>query len=377
MTVAGYAARGRSRTTRGDRVTRFVVGLTVAAAMVAVAPIVAAMFGIGTGGSPRSAFATAPAGTYAVVTRTEGAVDMVAAVRADGTGEPIELARVPHLAGFPTTGSVSPDGGYAAVVAVDGGTPTTPSASLIVVELTTGRVERLISGIEPSQVPAWDPASGSVAVTRQAPGADGAPAFDVLRVARDGSVTRLWSQRDALGVYPLGWRGAELLAVVIDGRGSTLQANGQDLAHLSEWVTRDWTLSPGGDAVAFVEANLSEGLRYLPRVVMFGGDATATAQALAAPGFAALGTAWGRGSGPAFGAVPAGGGGSDASAQALSASGGFEVPLGYSPDGSVLAVTRWDGSSFDAPGRPQLELVSPQGRTAVPGYRGFLGWAQR
>ncbi|PFG74430.1 hypothetical protein [Tepidiforma thermophila] len=360
------------------RLARLVLVLTGLVAVLAIGPI---LWGIIAGDAkqgPGSAFAAAPPGTYALVTRTEGSVDVIAAVRVDQPASPIEIARVPHLEGFRTRGAVDPSGRFAALVVVDGGSPVQPHASLIVVDLQRGVAERLVSGIDPLQMPLWTTTGDAVIVTRPsaAPSSGGA-AVDLLEVRLDGAVRLRWSQA-ALALAPVGWKDGRLLAVAVDARGSTLQADGQDLLHLSTSITRDWALAPDGSAIAFVEVSTDSGVRYSARVAVLDGAVAARAQALSAPGIEALGAAWAPGGSPTFGAVPRhdvvmG----DASAQSLRDAPGFDVPLGYSPDGSHLVVMHWNGSSFASPGRPELQVIGPAGRAAIPGFEGFLGWARR
>jgi hypothetical protein len=165
--------------------------------------------------------------------------------------------------------------------------------------------------------------------------------------------------------------------VVIDARGSTLQENGQDLLHLAPSITRDWALAPDGSAIAFVEVATESGVRYVARVATLEGAGAVRAQALSNPGVEALGVAWKPGASPAFGAVPRGDiTTGDVSAQGLR-SGGFDVPLGYSADGTYLLVTHWDGVSFASPGRPELQVLGPDGRATIPRFEGFLGWVRR
>ena len=100
-------------------------------------------------------------------------------------------------------------------------------------------------------------------------------------------------------------------------------------------------LSPDRTQLAFVEANLSQGLRYLPRVVTIAGGGVSAAAVL--PARQALGATWPpAGAVPQFGLEPSGTRGG-VSAQSGS---GFDVPLGYSRDGSALAVRHWSGASF-------------------------------
>ncbi len=364
-----------ARTAGEGRLARIILLLTAVVAVVAVGPIAwGVIAGTPVGAPARTAFATAPAGTYAVVTRSEGATDVIGVVPIDRPSRVIEVVRVAHLEGFSPTGAASPAGRHVAVVVADGGTPVLPSGSLLVVDLESGSVTRLMSGVEVGQEPLWAPDGRSIVVSRVGPGAE-AGRVDLLRVALDGSIVASWTQR-ALGVYPVGWRDGRLLAVVIDERGSTLQADGQDLAHLSPSITRDWALSPAGDAIAFIDVTTDAGLRYEPRVVSLAGG-TGSAQAMVAVAGEALGAAWNPRSGPIFGDVPMADGSASASAQALRTDDGFDVPLAYSPDGAVLVATHWDGTSFASPGRPSLHFIRGDQRVALEGYGGFLGWVQR
>ena len=381
MTAVRHRGSSKSRqaTTSTGRLGRLVLFVTGLVGALAFGPIAwGIVTGAGAGGGAASAFASAPPGTYAVVGRTEGPVDVIGVVRADQPGNVIEVARVPHLDGFTTTGSVDGRGRYVALVAVDDGTPLEPVASLVLVDLQRGSVERLLAGIEPSQVPLWKNDSSGVVVTR-ARLDGGRQVVDVLEVALDGAVRLRWTQ-DALGIYPVGWDGGRVLTVAIDARGSTLQVEGQDVVHLSGGFTRDWALSPDGKALAFVEVTPGAGAGYSARVVRLDGEPAVTAQALTAGTAAALGAAWTPAGTAAFGQVPVGraaaSGAGAASAQALGRV-GFDVPLAYSPDGGTLAVVHWDGTGLGMPGAPTLELVRGGDRAAVPGYRGFFGWARR
>jgi hypothetical protein len=368
-----YRPRKAQRTGRLGRLVLFVTGLV---AVAAVGPIVWGIIaGVDGPNGATSAFASAPPGTYAVVARQEGAVDVVSVVRADQPSSPLEIARVAHLDGFTTTGAVDPRGRYVALLAVDSGTPLEPAATLVLIDLEDGGLHRLVTGVDAGWRPLWNQNGTAVVVTRTRPGESGS-LVDVFEVGIDGALTQRWTQ-EALGVYPVGWKDGRLLTVAIDGRGSTLQAEGQDLLHLSDGFTRDWAVAPDGSAIAFVEVVPGDGLRYLPRVASLTGDARVAAQALLGSAGEALGAAWKPGGAPVFGDVPrvqAGGG--DVSAQNLRVD-GFDVPLAYSPDGTTLAVVHWDGRGFDDPGRPALQLVRDGQRLEVPGHREFFGWARR
>lgn len=337
------------------------------AAAVALTALIAVLLTRG-GGPPATAFADAPAGQYAVVTRTDGAASVIGVVNA-ADGHAIEVATVAHLPGFAPRGSVSPNGRWLALIAVTGGVPEQPLAALLALHLETGEARILAANVDPLQEALWTPDSGAVVVTRG--GADG---IAVLRVGLDGAETAL-ERRDALAVAPVGFDAAgRLLAVVLDGRGSTLTRGGADARHLSAHLTRDWALSPDGAALAFVEANLDGGLRYLPRVAAIAAGAVAAAS-MNVPGEGqALGAAWPpTGGPPRFGHEPE----SSPGGVRAQAAGGFDVPLGYSRDGAALAVRRWSGSGFAEPGDARLQIVAGGERRTLDGFSRFHGWTAR
>jgi len=360
-------------------ISRLIIGVTVLAALIAIAPIVAAAFGIsGQRVATRTAFASAPSGNYAVVSRTEGQYDILAVAWAENPGAITEVARVPHIDGMGATGSVSPDGTKVALVAVDAGTATRPVASLITVDLVTGELFRAALDIEPNQVPVWARDGRSVVVTRAIASDTSLGAVQILSVALRGTEGVLWTSDAVLGVFPVGYEpSGSLIAVVIDGRGSTVTRDGTDALSLGTAITRDWQLSPDGAQLAYVEANTDNGLRYLARTVSLSRATSVQAQSLSAE-VTALGVAWEPKSvRPTFGVEPGHESGG-VTAQALkSGAGGFDVPLAYAPDGSTLAVMRWSGESFLDAGSAQLELVDASGRAAIDDYTRFLGWARR
>lgn len=369
------------------RLNRLIIGASIVAGLAAATPIVGAMLGFSDQqGTPRTAFASAPAGNYAVVLRDEGTQDVLAIAGAGDDTAIRELARIPHLDGHTSTGAVSPDGTSLALVVVDSGSRSDPAASLAIGSLEDGRFVRMAVDLEPRQTPLWSPAGDAVVVTRSGGGPDAQGPVEVVRVEAAGGEELLWAATGALGVYPVGWDGDRLLSVVIDARGSTLQRDGEDFAWLSSGFTRDWRLSPDGSALAFIETAPGEGAAYVARTVSLGNVAGVRAEGLAAP-VSALGVAWAPGSGiPTFGVEPMQGLGAGAglqatagvSAQALTAeTAGFDIPLAYTADGDALAVQHWSGPDFDAPGKPTLQLVDGSGSTPIESFTRFLGWARR
>jgi hypothetical protein len=367
-----------------------VIGLAMAAAAIAVLPIIFAV--AGGGGAvprPRTAFASAPSGQYAVVSRTEGDTDVIAVVPSWDPANATEIARVRHLNGFSTIGAVAPGGAQVALVTPDGGTSAQPTASITLVDLESGEQSRLASGFDAQAAPLWTPDGGAIVAARvTAAAGGGVSTVKFVRLTPGGSEAPLRMFTNVLGAYAVGFdANGGFVAVVIDQRGSTLYRDGSVIAALSTQITRDWRLSPDGTQVAFIEANLDGGLHYVARTVPLDGAATAAAVSAQEldTGAQQLGVAWKPGAAtPTFGsdrasapqalsaaAVPAA-----ATADGVTGGAGFDVPMAYSADGSVLAVTHWTGASFADAGRPSLEVVSADGsHAAIAGFGGFVGWA--
>jgi hypothetical protein len=233
-----------------------------------------------------------------------------------------------------------------------------------------------VGDLDELQQPVWSPDSKRVFVTRTRLAGAGATAeVTVLSVpAAGGLETPVMTLPGVAGAYPIGFDpDGRLLVVAIDASGSTLHRQQADPVHLSPHITRDWSVSPGGDKVAFIEADLAEGLRYRLAVISLSGQQTVSAQAITADG-QQLGVAWHPAeSAPTAGQEP----GSGDTLAASAGSPGFDIPLAYSPDGAFLAVEAWDGASFSQPGSVALEVVGPEGRTALAAANRFAGWLTR
>ena len=287
----------------------------------------------------------------------------------------MEIATIPHLDGFSLRGAVSPSGRHVALLTPDGAIAGRAFASLLVLDLETGLFLRLAEGLEPLQNPLWTPDASAVIITRSVRTEAGERGVAVARVGFDGTESVLETHLGAGTVAPVGFDAqGRLLAVRIDARGSTLTRDGAEILWLSTHITRDWALSPDATRLAFVEVNLWEGLRYLPRVVSVEGGGGGVAAASTSTQ-QALGAAWPpSGDAPSFGSEP-----SPLPAGSVSAQGpgGFDVPLAYSRDGAALAVHHWSGDSFDEPGTPRLQIVSGAGRQPLDGFSRFFGWSAR
>jgi len=315
---------------------------------------------------PRTAFAGAPPGTYAVVVRGGEVQDSIFVVPLATPDEGLAAGTVDHIPGWTTTGTVSPDGRTAAMVVIEGGSPSRPVASLVFLDLETGRTERVLTGIDPRQVPPWDPAGTHVAVARSDP-ATGEVAL--LTAGTNGESGIVATLDGVAGLYPFAIdAGGDVWSCAIGSGGSTLLRGDQPVRALGPYVTRDWVLSPDDSAIAYIEVNTDGGVHYYPRLVELAGPVRQANTALAGP--QALGVAWRAGDPlPTFGRDPE---------LALTAGGGgFDVPLGYSPSGAALAVAHWTGQDYDSPGEVSFQALTDAGRARLEPASRFLGWAER
>ncbi len=373
---------------RRASISNILVATTIVAGVLAVLPIVGA---IGASffhhSAPRTAFASAPAGDYGVAARTEDDVDRIFVVPAGNPSGAMEVGAIRHLPGFAARASVSPDGKHLAAVIAEAGTPARPLASLVTLDLRSGLLTRLAVDIDLLQTPLWAPDGSAVVVSRTLPANDGAATVRLLSIDAQAKspVVQVAEFDHALAAYAVGFSASgELTAVVIDARGSTV-VRGATAVSISSHITRDWQLSPDGSAIAFIEADTTNGLAYRARTVSLDGTRATSvqAQSLTTAG-QQLGVAWRPGSAaPTVGEEPSAQN-SGVTAQtselrtqnSLTAS-GFDVPLAYSKNGDFLAVQRWSGADFENAGVPQLQFVTPDGRMPLTGFTRFFGWASR
>ena len=352
---------------------RVLIALGVLVGVLALAPVVAGVTNaVLSDAGPRTAFASAPAGEYIVFSHAAETTDTIRVAPASDPSAATDIAQVDHLAGYTSRGAVSPDGRHLALVAADAGTVAEPGASLLVVALETGAVTRVATGIDYLQTPLWTPDSTGIVVVQ---GTDTGK-ISMLQVDAAGAGTTTLQQFNAaLGVYPIAYDpGSRLVTVVIDGAGSTAYRDGTAVRSLGLSITRDWQLSPDGTQLAYIEANLDDGLQYVPRLVSLV-PGLVEAQSLAPLDGQALGVAWAPGAqSPLFGAEPLAVTDGSVTAQSLA---GFDVPIGYSPTGQNLLVQRWTGGSFADAGDATFEVVSESGRAALPGATRIFGWAGR
>jgi Tol biopolymer transport system component len=265
-----------------------------------------------------------------------------------------------------------PAGEQLAVLHVDGGAG--PAARLSLIDLATGERRDVEGGFDYLSRIAWSPAADRLALVQRLEGGDPSRGFALLEVdAAKLSVARLHTFETALEVAPLGYRpdGALLVAVVDDG-GSTVWAYSEGEAtagpRFSSGLTSDWSLSPDGDRLAFVEhlgvAQRNRGGRVL----------TIATGRITAAGSAGehTGAVWRPGS-----PVPDFGGPGGTVVLSDPEPGSYLVPMSWTPDGRYLVAAVFQPAVDGEEPRSIIEIMSPGRRmhlSPVDGAR-FLGLA--
>ena len=178
--------------------------------------------------------------------------------------------------------------------------------------------------------------------------------------------------------------GGPAYAVAVGAGGSALIAIGDDdvsVLPFAAVVTREWSLSPGGSQLAYTE---QRGTSLRVMVLDLAGPGLRTAQAVEpGPAGGSASPVWGPGGtlhAGHFGGtrvVPTGGGEiRSAGVRVAGAVAGFDLPLGWSPDGAYLALRTFDGTGPGNPGAEGVALLGPDGASQVVTGDGLriLGW---
>ena len=294
---------------------------------------------------------------------------------ADAPGEMV--AWFPSSYGLHALGMSSPGGDSVAVLTVS--PSTSPLAQLRLVSLPRGSTIEVPGAFDYLSSVAWSRDGGHLAVSRSTTadeaGRVSAAVFEVASAT--AMVNKVAVFENVYQVSPVGYSidGSRLFIVVIDQSGSSLwsERDGrvQRVATLSPGATRDWSLSPDGARLAFVDI-LGVGERsYAGRslVIATGGIVDARADGNQ------VGAAWLPGSqSPLFG-----GPGGSVQLSGAPDSAAYVVPAQWSPDGSTLVATIYSASGGEqtAPSR-SIELVTPDRRVILSDQDGssFLGWVR-
>ncbi|MCK9517539.1 MAG: hypothetical protein M0R74_00720 [Dehalococcoidia bacterium] len=302
-------------------------------------------------------------------------------VREPGNEEARAISEFPFpfgATGLRAHGDASPGGDRVAIV--HGGPDP---AQLSIVALPTGiRVlaERSVDLLSPL---AWSSDGERLAAVRTVE-RDGVTEAQVIQFhAESGLTLDVATFETAHQVVPVGYSsgGNRLFIVVVDKSGSTLwvrhEGSQEKLHHFSPGPTRDWSLSPDGARLAFID-RLGVGTRtYAGKTLLIATGAITEA----APGGDQLGTAWRPGKAAADFGGPDGSLRLDAPEPGEAA---YVLPLRWAPDGSMLVATIYSASrDLSGTGSELIQLVpdrslSANGRELLsqePGAR-FIGWVR-
>ncbi len=287
-----------------------------------------------------------------------------------------------HGAEFGILPSRSPDGRVFAYTALPRGvvapSPETP-ADLWLARFGPADPKRLAAGLDLLVRPVWTADAGALVFRRSR------PQYGLYLIDLGSRRERaLVSAPDAL--FPVAFAAdGKLLFVRLQQAGSELYAVDTAtravafVARLSEGLTRDWSLSPGGGQFAFLALHFADGsvassahvldlaTRSLYDVLDDAGDE--------------LSPVWRQDGSLVVGRLARDGGAAvvwsmDGARQSLQGpSRGFDVPLAFSPADDLL-VSTFDGASLTSPGRATLTLIDDEGRRrqVAGGDITVLGW---
>lgn len=296
------------------------------------------------------------------------------------------LLRLPHAREFGVLPSLAPDGRRFAYTALPPETPEpTPEtpADLWLAPVAAAEPTLLARGVDLLVPPVWSPDGGSVVARRSGTG------FALVAFATAGGGERLLVASEA-ALFPVAFSpsGERLYYVALSAAGSHLWAfdlaagAATPVARLAEGLTRDWALSPAGDRLAFLALNVTAE-RVSTRAFVLDlatGAVTPVGDRIAD----AFHPVWAPDGALAMGSLRPGSAAAGLlvvrEGRATRLAGprrGFDVPLAATADGRFI-VRVFDGSSATDPGRPQLALVTEDGRRQplVSGEVTLLGWIE-
>lgn len=303
------------------------------------------------------------------------------------------VAIVEHAEGWgivPAPAMAGPLVAYTVLPAAGPGRRDEP-AELWLLDIITSKRVRLARDADLLVAPQFDIDGGYLAYRSTGPHGE----QRLVRVDLESRARRvLYTRSGGFGVFPIGFSDGALLFAGLSTAGTDVYRvrDGEDaelLFHASDHVARDWRLSPDGRSLSFLAPELAAE-RVVHRLHVVSVDAAERMTGLGAGGlmeqFSPVWTPAGDAVTVGREAYPA----MTAAAVTLSLDGGselalaapergFDVPLGWSPDGRYLAARSFDGPGSYEPGRESMVVISIDGvRRAVtaPTELIFLGWLQ-
>jgi Tol biopolymer transport system component len=313
------------------------------------------------------------------------------------------IASIEHAPGVGISATLSPDGEKIAyLVLTTPGRDEQTEAQAWVLDVDRGKPRFLVERVDRGSRIVWSPDSKSIIVRRNGPmGGIGRTASLVQVDVSGGSETLLMEAGDILELFAIGYSsdGKSLYLARITIQGTDFEAlpamggTPEVLVHASDQPARDWHLSPDGDSIVFLARQATDSRIAVRASVadLVGGGVPQPLSSFAEDLDAGdhFNSVWHPdGDRIAVGRSPADGA-STAAVVSLSdgelaeatpgPQRGFDVPLGWSPDGSYLVVRSFEGSSAAQPGREHLVIMElGKGRAEVDdgGTLDFIGWVE-
>jgi hypothetical protein len=287
----------------------------------------------------------------------------------------LTIAHAPDYGAIP---SLSADGSSVAylVLPPETAAPGPDAPAQLWVASIAGGEPKLLASDASLLIPSVWSADGSVVVYRHSE----AEATSLRRVAvTGGPAEEVAASANAL--FPVGFAGGSLLYAEVSQTGSTLLSTGGAAPlRLSDGLTRDWSLSPDGTRVAYLEMTL--GSQQMTSRAFVLDLATGERSAVGPENMDAFNPAWTPDGSLVIGRLAAGATstpatltGAGGSSKLTAPRRGFDVPLAIDADAGA-AMTSFDGSSLLNPGRATLVVIAPDGtrRQIASGEVTFLGW---
>jgi hypothetical protein len=352
--------------------------------------------------------------------------DVIWSIKPDDPADRVEVAKVPHKAGWAIVPALSPDGKKIAYNAMpeDGTFPNADGVTHIL-DLASGKSELVAEGVDLLTTPRWSPDGGLLFLRRNLEEETTVVLLD-LREPVEGE-DKLPPERmvlrqhvsDVLSYIPLGFDAASATMYFAQIQGGTesgsylgryAPATGEAVATataiadatatatvgapsplpspaaspaplpgdvflvLSDQIARDYALSPDAARVAFLVPGLVQG-QFVSRAYVADIKSKDVAALPSPAGLTPgdqLSPAWRPdGKSVAIGQFPSGSEPGRVAIVPLDGGRplflpppekGFDQPLGWSPDGKFLAVTSFSGESLGNPGSSRLVFVSINGQ---------------